>query len=183
MTLIENIHHQSARGSLTREFFVFLSGPLTGLSYDESIAWRRYVSGKLPPFMRAYSALRGKEYLAEEDVLLDAYEDYPLSSRKGITCRDRMDVIRCDLLFVNLLGTTRVSIGTVMEIAWADILRKPIVVVMEEDNIHAHGMIKEVASYIVPDLDEGIRIATAVCAIEVPEARAGMNFLDVVAAE
>ena len=163
----ETSNLQSVRGSLTRELLIFLAGPLTGVSYEESIAWRSYVSSKLPPFMRAYSALRGKDYLAEEDALKDVYEEHPLSSQKGITSRDRMDVMRCDLLFVNFLGAKRVSIGTLMEIAWADILRKPILVVMERDNIHAHGFVKEVASYIVSDLDEAIKLATDVCSIEV----------------
>jgi len=165
--LTKSINYRSSVSTHQRESLLFLAGPLTGISWEESLAWRQYVAGKLPPSIRAYSALRGKNYLAGETLLQDAYEEYPLSSQKGITSRDRMDVTRCDLLFVNFLGAKRVSIGTVMEIAWADMLRKPILIVMEKDNIHGHGILKEVASYIVSDLDEGIKIATAVCATEV----------------
>jgi hypothetical protein len=167
LTPIESTSYQSTRSSLARESLLFLAGPLTGVSYEKSIAWRSYVASKLPPYIRAYSALRGKDYLAEEEVLKDVYEQFPLSSQKGISSRDRMDVTRCDMLFVNFLGAKQVSIGTVMEIAWADMLRKPILIVMEEGNIHEHGILKEVANYIVSDLDEGIRIATAVLAVEV----------------
>jgi hypothetical protein len=35
--------------------------------------------------------------------------------------RDRFDATRCDVLLVNLLGAERVSIGTMMEVAWADL--------------------------------------------------------------
>lgn len=49
-----------------------------------------------------------------------------------------------------------------MEIAWADAWRKPVVLVMENANIHDHAMIREVSGFIVPDLDEAIRAVTAI---------------------
>ena len=150
-----------------KESLLFLAGPLTGVSYEESVTWRKYVAGKLPPFIKAYSAMRGKEYLSDESTLRDSYEEHPLSSQKGISCRDRADVMRCDMLFVNFLGAKKVSIGTVLEIGWADMLRKPILVVMEKDNIHAHATLREITNFIVPTLDEGIKIATAVLGAEV----------------
>lgn len=66
------------------------------------------------------------------------------------------------MILVNFLGAKKVSIGSVMEITWADAWRKPIIIVMEKDNVHAHAMIKEVAGFIVSDLDEAIAIAIAV---------------------
>jgi nucleoside 2-deoxyribosyltransferase len=150
-----------------KQSLLFLAGPLTGISYRASMAWRAYVAGKLPSFITAYSALRGKDYLASEEALKDSYEHYQLSSQKGITSRDRMDVMRCDMLFVNFLGASAVSIGTVLEVGWADMLRKPMVIVMEDDNIHAHATLRQIANYITPDLDEAIKIATAVLATEV----------------
>jgi nucleoside 2-deoxyribosyltransferase len=73
-----------------------------------------------------------------------------------------MDVMRCDMILVNFLGASKVSIGSVMEIGWADAWRKPIIVVMEKDNVHSHAMIREVAGYIVSNLDEAIKIVIAV---------------------
>jgi hypothetical protein len=43
-----------------------------------------------------------------------------------------------------------------MEIAWADMLRKPIVVVMEPENVHQHAMIKESVGFITDNLDEAV---------------------------
>lgn len=63
------------------------------------------------------------------------------------------------MIFVNFLGAKIVSIGTVMEIAWADILRKPTIIVMEEDNIHYHKMIRGVVGFIVSDIDQAVQIA------------------------
>lgn len=145
-----------------KEFLLYCAGPITGVSYGESTDWREYVASKLPPYIRAISPMRGKKYLKNEKAIKDSYEEHPLSSQKGITCRDRMDVIRCNMILINFLGASKVSISSVMEIAWADAWRKPIVVVMEKDNIHSHAMIREVSGFIVSNLDDAISIATAV---------------------
>ena len=108
--------------------------------------------------------MRGKKYLAKETAIKDSYEGdgHPLSTRRGITCRDRMDVMRCDMVIANFLGAKKVSIGTVMEIAWADAFRKPIVVVMEKGNIHEHSMLNQVSGFIVSSLDEAIELVVTV---------------------
>ncbi|MBU1178973.1 hypothetical protein KKB69_01375, partial [Patescibacteria group bacterium] len=147
---------------MNKEFLLFLSGPITGISYGASTEWREYVASKLPPYIKAVSPMRGKKYLANEGIIKDSYEEHPLSCQKGITCRDRMDVMRCDMILVNFIGADKVSIGSVIETAWADAWRKPIVVAMEKNNIHSHSMIREVSGFIVPSLDEAIAIVIAV---------------------
>lgn len=143
-------------------FLLYLAGPITGVSYGASTDWRKYVAEKLPKYIQGVSPMRGKKYLNKEKSVKDCYENRPLSSRKGITTRDRFDVMRCDMLFVNLEGAEKVSIGTVMEIAWADMLRKPIVIVMSKNNVHYHSMVRESAGFIVSSLDKAIQIAVAV---------------------
>jgi hypothetical protein len=77
--------------------------------------------------------------------------------------RDRFDATRCDVLLVNLLGAKTVSIGTVMEIAWADNVRTPIVVAMEaKGNLHEHAMITEAIGFRVPTLEEAIDVVKAI---------------------
>lgn len=145
-----------------KEFLLYCAGPITGVSYGESTDWREYVSKKLPKYIKAVSPMRGKKYLADEKKVKDSYEEHPLSSQKGIVCRDRMDVMRCDMILINFSGANKVSIGSVMEIAWADAWRKPIVIVMEKDNVHSHTMIREISGFIVSTLDEAIKIIIAV---------------------
>ena len=147
---------------------LYLAGPITGLTYGDSVGWREYVSDQLPDYIVAVSPMRGKQYLEKEKVIGLSYEGIPLSCRKGITCRDRYSVMACDMLFVNLLGATKVSIGTCMEIAWADMLRKPIVLVMEQEgNVHQHPIIQECVGFHVHTLDDGIKIADAVLCVGV----------------
>lgn len=151
---------------------VYLAGPISGLSYEEATDWRQEVASQLlRSGIKALSPLRAKVYLREctkikdhytdDDIDVDAFTN--MSTPRGITTRDRFDCMNCSLVFINLLGTKKVSIGTVMEIAWADANRIPIVLVMEkEGNLHDHAMINECVGFRVSTIREGIEIAKAI---------------------
>lgn len=143
---------------------VYLGGPITGLTYDDGNEWRSFASEWLwQEGIRPYSPLRAKEYLRHVGILDKQYHELNvLSGPKGITTRDRFDVMRCDLLLVSFIGAERVSIGTVMEIAWADMLRKPIVVAMEEVNPHRHEMLTTAAGFVVETLEEALSLTRAI---------------------
>ena len=141
---------------------VYLAGPITGLSFEGATDWRNEVVDKLVAVgIDAYSPLRAKAYLRGVNAISDHYPDSVLSSRKGITNRDRFDVMRCDVLFANMLGSTKASIGTAIELGWADAFRKPIVLVMESDNVHDHAMVNEVSGFIVRTIEEGLDVVKA----------------------
>lgn len=144
------------------KFLLYLVGPILGTSYGESTDWREYVAKKLPGHIIAVSPMRGKKYLSEEKNIKHSYEEYSLSSSKGIVCRDRFDVMRGDAVLANFLGAKTVSIGSSWELAWADLLRKPIIISMEKGNVHDHAFVRTAAGFIVPTLDEAIEIAIAV---------------------
>lgn len=145
---------------------VYLAGPITGLTFGDAQDWRSYAKESLAESgITGYSPLRAKDYLLERGVLSghpDAYNDQILSSAKGILNRDRWDVMTCDLMFVNLLAATTTSIGTVMEIAYADAYRKPTVVVMEDDNPHHHAMLDSSVGWITNDLEFGLELVKAI---------------------
>lgn len=141
---------------------LYLAGPITGLSYTGATDWRDYVAKKLPSYITPVSPMRGKKYLEGTEAIATSYEHIPLSCAKGITCRDRHGVMSCDAVLANMLGAKSVSIGTTMEIAWADMIRKPIILVMEKNgNLHDHPMIKEVCGFWVYSLDDAIAMADA----------------------
>lgn len=136
---------------------VYLAGPIAGLSYQEATGWRNRVANQLIEFgIESLSPLRYKSFLSNEKAIADHYDTHVLATTKAIYTRDRWDVARSDIIFVNFLGAEKVSIGTVMEIAWADMLNKPIIIAMEEGNVHQHAMVVESAGYIVPTIEEGI---------------------------
>lgn len=143
-------------------WLLYCVGPITGVSYGESVDWREYVAENLPPEITAVSPMRGKAYLEKEKSVKASYEDIPLSSAKGITTRDLFDVRRADMVLANFIGATKVSIGSVMEITLAHAYRKPIIIVMEKDNVHRHPMLEQISGFVVETLDEAIEIAKAV---------------------
>ena len=149
---------------------VYLAGAITGLNHSQAVDWREFVRDELRP-IHCLSPMRGKEYLRGVSSLPHRSEDLAqignvMSTARGIMTRDRWDATRCDVLFVNLLGATRVSIGTCMEIAWADLRRTPIVCAMEEDNMHRHGMIDEAVGFRVGTLSEACDVVRSL--LDVP---------------
>jgi len=164
-----------------KKYTVYLAGPITGLNHDEAVDWRKIVTDELRP-IHCLSPMRGKEYLRGMASLPHRSEDLAqignvMSTARGIMTRDRWDAARCDVLFVNLLGATRVSIGTVMEIAWADLRRTPIVCAMEDDNMHRHGMIDEAVGFRVPTLAEACDVVRSL--LDIPTDPAAMDWQEV----
>lgn len=158
---------------MSRPFTVYLAGPITGLTFDGAEDWRTSTKAELGKVgIHGLSPLRAKEYLRDIKGELTAdckgYGDLNvLSSPRGIMTRDRFDATRCDVLLVNFLGATRVSIGTCMELAWADLKRTPIVVAMEsQGNVHDHAMVTEAIGFRVPTLEEAIQTIKAIADAE-----------------
>lgn len=139
---------------------VYLAGPITGLNFKEATNWRRQTARVIQSLGHAaVSPMRGKDYLKQEDEILSDYEDdHPMSTAKGIYGRDSFDVQHCNVLFVNLVGAEKVSIGTVMEIQMGRCYGKYVLLCMEEGNVHDHPFVTEAASIIVRSVEEGIGI-------------------------
>lgn len=146
---------------------VYLAGPISGLDFSGAVDWRDRATADLARAgIKGLSPMRAKEYLRGVENLDPAGhgEFSVLSSPKGITTRDRFDTTRCDVVLVNFLGAQKPSLGTVMELAWADLARTPIVAVMEPGNVHEHAMICEVIGFRVATLDDGLALVKAILA-------------------
>lgn len=147
---------------------VYLAGPISGLTHDECVGWRDEAARLLGAVgIDSYSPMRGKGYLKDKGVLEQSYPKYALSSDRGIMSRDHNDVITSDALLVNLTGVSRVTIGTVMEIAWAWDRHIPTIVMMEKaegayPNIHDHPMIREAIGWRVETLAEAVHCVKSV---------------------
>jgi nucleoside 2-deoxyribosyltransferase len=142
---------------------VYLAGPITGVSYDGTTSWRNLVTASLEAHgIAGLSPMRFKKHLKAETAIGNCDESNPMGSAKGITTRDRFDVMRSDVILFNLLDAKIVSIGTMIEVGWGDMLRKPMVVAMEPDNIHKHAMLRETVGYIVPTLQEAVNLTVSI---------------------
>ena len=111
---------------------IFLSGPIRGLSRDESLLWRRKAQELLSPKATTVHALRGRE----------TKETFP-DPRIAIH-RDKADIRKADILLVNDTVKNASMIGTSMEVIYAHQLEKLVVIYGEAHsndywlNYHSH---------------------------------------------
>lgn len=142
---------------------IYLAGPISGRTFVESERWREEfkLHFRNRTHVHCLSPLRAKLHLADKGVLEQSY-DHPLSSDRGIMTRDHNDCLTSDLIVCNLLGVERVSIGTVMECAWAHAYRKPLVLIIDEGNVHDHPMIREAAGFRVGSVEVAASVAMAI---------------------
>ena len=147
---------------------IYLSGPISGFTFAEATAWRNEAYDILSDFAEVLDPMRGKQAPDEQEVDAESCDadDPQLLTDRGIVTRDYFDTRTSTILFVNLLGSRKASIGTIAEIAWAYMLRIPTIIVMEnQGNPHEHGFIREMAGFRVDTVERGIEIAKSVMGI------------------
>jgi len=152
------------------EFLVYLAGPIKGKSYKSATEWREEAAdtfksaGGILHHIHILSPMRGKTFLKNEKHIDSKEYSEPLATPKGILCRDYDDVQRADLIIANVQNVEAAIVGTTMEIAWAKMLGKPIILVVDEtsENYCMHPMIKESVNFIVDSLDDAINIAVEI---------------------
>jgi nucleoside 2-deoxyribosyltransferase len=137
---------------------VYLAGPMTGMTMEYVRKWREEAQQKLESNgFTVLNPARGLVFLKPEVVVKDAYEDEFSENKHVVFTRDKFDSTRADVLIVNLLKTTRVSIGTMMEMAWAHLSGRFLVTVMErEGNPHTHAFVRETSCVICDSVEAAV---------------------------
>lgn len=136
---------------------IYLAGPISGKGYDEVVDLYKQKSELLKNV--GYDVLcpmTGKTYLRNElDFKAHGYEKFPVSSNHAIFERDKWMVSKSDIILADLSNSgDRVSIGTMMELAWAAMLGKHTIIVLPKENIHRHCFVLESGDIIFENLDE-----------------------------
>ena len=125
---------------------VYLSGPISDLTFADAAGWRSRVVQRLGSW-NTLDPLRGKSFLSNQRrIHREEYEaeKNPALSDEAIVGRDMADVSASDIVLINLLGATAVSIGTMQEQGQARAERKRVVLVMEDSgNIHDHPFVRQ----------------------------------------
>lgn len=142
---------------------IYLAGPISGCTFKGCTTWRKEFRELMPEGVECLSPMRDKEYLDAEELIEHDYPDQVLSCQRGIMTRDFFDCTNATLIVVDLRGATRVSIGTVMEIAWAYATRTPVVAIMEpEGNLHDHPMVREAIGFRVETPEQAARVVRSI---------------------
>jgi nucleoside 2-deoxyribosyltransferase len=129
---------------------IYLVHPISGLSYEEVV---NYYSAKVK-FCRdlgleVLCPMTGKGYLRNEVALrAHGYDKHPASTNHAIFERDKWMVMQADMIYASFCGAKAVSIGSVMELAWASHLGKHSIVALEQENIHRHAFVLGAADVI-----------------------------------
>lgn len=140
---------------------VYLAGPISGRRFDEAELWRIEFKDIVNPHIECLSPLRALRHLREMGIIEQSYDD-PLCSDRGILARDHFDCHRADLIVCNFLDVTRVSIGSVIECGFAFAYRKPLIIIQEEDNVHNHPMLRQMADYRVSSVNEAAELSLSI---------------------
>ena len=162
---------------------VYLAGPIKSLTYAEATDWRVKARTQLArQGMDGYSPMRAKHFLKDSlSISTDAaFYDNVIANPTAIVTRDRYDVMSCDMMLINVQGASSVSLGTAVEIGWADAFRKPMVMVMagpqpcgwcgevncgvEEPSLSPfkHEFIEALVGYKVETIEQAVLVCKAV---------------------
>ena len=145
--------------------FIYLAGPIFGVSYKEAVDWRDEIKKMFLPGIVGISPMRLKEFLSKKRKIGHSYEDDDLSNARAIRTRDKMDVKICDMIVAFMpreMNEKRPSTGTTMELGWADAFDKPIVLITDDPHLIKHPLTGQAAGFIVPDIVRAAEVVNGV---------------------
>jgi len=138
---------------------VYCAHPITGLTWDQVSSYYTHIKKVFQEAgFEVYQPMTAKKAIKAEVTKEGTFKagDFrkSVATNHAIVERDRWMVQHCDLLYLDLTGAKTVSIGCMMELAWAHILGRYTIVVMENDNIHKHAFVVETADILLSSEEE-----------------------------
>jgi nucleoside 2-deoxyribosyltransferase len=128
---------------------IYLAHPISGLSYDAVTTYYEATGRQLRGMgYKVLHPMLGKEHLRTEKEFRALDYRHPVSTNHAIIERDAWMVDRADIVLVDLRDTDTVSIGCMMELAWAYRQHKHTIVILPEDNVHRHAFVLEAADIV-----------------------------------
>lgn len=143
---------------------IYLCGPITGMSYGEArFGQRKAFADLIDERIDIFSPMRQEGHLAEIQKISDKpYDSNVMSSSRGIVAKDKLDVQRATLIVANFLGAKIISVGSLIELGWANAWDKPVMIIMEkEGNPHDRFFLTEMADFRTDSVSEAAHMANA----------------------
>ena len=143
--------------------YIYLAGPIAGCTETEATEWREYVCTYFPYGIIGISPLRC-EPLKKGMVYTDEGATDPMwSDARAINAKNWLDTESSDLVLAYLpkeMSDRRPSIGTIIEIGWSIGLRKPLIVVSDDEYLMEHPLIQRNASWRLKNLEDAVEVIT-----------------------
>lgn len=137
---------------------IYLAGNISGNKIDECMGWRKKVR-------EHYENWKGREKYPI--IWLDPLNGGEIGTidKEGLTsnlppeaivAKDYLSVRKADLIIANLdtFGEERPPIGTICECVWASEMRKPLILVTDNEWYKFHPFMKKFASWVVPSVED-----------------------------
>lgn len=135
---------------------LYIAHPISGLSGKEIFDYFDNAKDLLKEYYNILSPMTGKDYLREIDKAMPSGYKNPISNNHAIFQRDTWMISQSDIVFCDVSGIEKISIGCCMELAIASWLNKHTILIMN-NNTHNHAFVLEASDIIFEDYDEGIR--------------------------
>lgn len=132
--------------------YVYLAGPIEGNTIDQIHGWRNRVANEVDENIGTINPYRGAEKLNKTGAYSDRIS-------KAIHDKNLMDSKTCDLMIANMpddLISKRPSIGTIYELAWFDMMNKPIILVSTNQQLITHPLVVSSVGWVYDNIDEAI---------------------------
>ena len=146
--------------------YVYLAGPIFGVSFEDATSWRVWVKTHLVPGIKSVSPMRGKEFLRGKKMIEAGYPEEPiLGADMPVASRDFFDIAKADLLFAYLpeaVSKERPFCGTLLEIGAAIQARTPVVLVSDDPRIRNCPLIKGKVGWQLDTLEMGVAAINSV---------------------
>lgn len=140
------------------KYKIYLAHPISGMNPNDIFDYYITLKQRLEiMFYQVMHPMTGKGYLRTEKSLRKEGYSNPVSTNHAINTRDLWMVRQADIVLVDLTGTTEPSIGCIIETAAAHVMRKHIVAVIPDGNVHEHGMLLDcidIRFYDLPSAEE-----------------------------
>jgi len=138
---------------------VYCAHPISGLTWDEVVNYYNGIKEKLETIgLSVFQPMTGKGEIRTE--ISERFQPLnfksAVASNHAIFERDQWMVRNSDILYLDLTGAELTSIGCMMELAWASLLGKYTVVVMDKENIHRHAFVVEAADIVFENADTAL---------------------------
>ena len=141
--------------------YVYLAGPIAGLTEDEATTWRHEVRLQLPHNVIGISPLRCEPIEEGMTYTTPGAVDKMWSDPRAINAKNWLDTESADLVLAYLpkeMNDRRPSIGTIIEIGLIIGLKKPLIVVSDDKQIMDHPLIECNAAWRLDNLEDAVEV-------------------------
>lgn len=151
---------------------IYLAGSITGCTHQETVSWRDEFTHRMKGTgVKCVSPMRGKSHLKLLDGPIRGSMDDIACCARSIMTRDRFDCTRATLIVANLhqdymAKDGKPSLGTIIELGWADANRIPIIAIIDEHGPYEHPMLDEAIGFRVGSIHEAAEMAKLILVSE-----------------